>query len=69
VHLPPGMEKRLHPDEILPAALQNRVEPLPEELERQLPRLPSGYSRVVLSGRVIVLANDNQIVDLMFIYR
>src|SRR5579862_1847872 len=49
-HLPPGLEKRLHPDEILPSALQNRVEPLPEELERQLPRLPFGYSRVVLSG-------------------
>jgi hypothetical protein len=68
-HLPPGLEKHLHPDEILPPTLQNRVEPLPEELERQLPRLPFGYSRVVLSGRVIVLAGDNQIVDLMFIYR
>lgn len=68
-HLPPGLEKRLRPDEILPPALQNRVEPLPEELERQLPRLPFGYSRVVLSGRVIVLDGDNQIVDLMFIYR
>lgn len=68
-HLPPGLEKRLHPDEILPPALQNRVEPLPDELERQLPRLPFGYSRVVLSGRVIVLASDNQIVDIMFIYR
>ncbi len=68
-HLPPGVEKRLHPDETLPTALQNRVEPLPEELERQLPRLPFGYSRVVLSGRVIVLDGNNQIVDVMFIYR
>jgi hypothetical protein len=68
-HLPPGLEKRLHPDEILPPALQDRVEPLPEELERQLPSLPLGYSRVVLSGRLMVLDGNNQIVDLMFIYR
>jgi hypothetical protein len=67
--LPPGLEKRMRRDEILPPSLQDRMEPLPAELERRLPRLPSGYSRVVLSGRVMILQDDGQIVDLMFTYR
>ena len=67
--LPPGLEKRLRRDETLPPGLRDRVEPLPAELEHQLPRLPLGYSRVFLSGRVVVLADDGRIVDLMLIYR
>ena len=67
--LPSGLEKHLHRDETLPPGLQKRIEPLPAELDRQLPRLPRGYSRVFLSGRVLVLSGDGQIVDLMFIYR
>jgi hypothetical protein len=68
-NLPPGLEKRMSRDGVLPPGLQKRVEPLPEDLERELPRLPSGHSRVVLSGRVMILADDGRIVDLMFIYR
>jgi hypothetical protein len=67
--LPPGLEKHLHRDEPLPPSLEKRAEPLPAELNRQLPRLPFGYSRVVVSGRVMNLADDGQIVDVMFIYR
>ena len=67
--LPPGLEKKVRRDGTLPPGLQRRVEPFPAELERQLPRLPYGYSRVVLSGRALILADDGQIVDLMFIYR
>jgi len=67
--LPPGLEKQFRRDGTLPPGLQRRMEPLPGELERQLPRLPVGYSRMVLSGRVMILAGDGEIVDLMFIYR
>jgi hypothetical protein len=67
--LPPGLEKQLRREGTLPPGLQKRMEPLPGELDRQLPRLPLGYSRVVLSGRVMILAGDGEIVDLMFIYR
>jgi hypothetical protein len=66
--LPHGLEKRLRREEILPPGLQNRVEPLPSELEHQLPRLPWGYTRVFLSGRVLILADGGEVVDLMFIY-
>jgi hypothetical protein len=67
--LPPELEKHLRRDGTLPPSLQERMEPLPSDLERQLPRLPSGYSRVFLSGRVMNLEDGGQIVDLMFIYR
>ena len=67
--LPPGLEKQFRREGTLPPGLQNRMEPLPGELERQLPRLPLGYSRMVLSGRVMILAGDGEIVDLMSIYR
>jgi hypothetical protein len=67
--LPPGLEKQLRREGSLPPGLQKRMEPLPGELDRQLPRLPLGYSRMVLSGRVMILAGDGEIVDLMFIYR
>ena len=67
--LPPGLEKQFRREGTLPPGVQKRMEPLPGELERQLPRLPVGYSRMVLSGRVMILAGDGEIVDLMFIYR
>jgi hypothetical protein len=66
--LPPGLEKHLRPDETLTPSLQQLEEPLPAELTRQLPMLPFGYSRTCISGRVLILADDGQIVDLMFIY-
>ena len=66
--LPPGLEKHVRRDELCLQA-SKRVEPLPADLDRQLPRLPVRYSRVVLSGRVMILGGDGEIVDLMYIYR
>jgi hypothetical protein len=67
--LPPGLERRLRRDGTLPPGLQRRVEPFPWELNRRLPRLPEGYSRVVIAGRALIVADNGRIVDLMFIYR
>jgi hypothetical protein len=67
--LPPELEKYLRREGTLPASLQKLMEPLPSELERQLPNLPMGYSRVAFSGRVLILAGDGEIVDLMLSYR
>jgi Glycine zipper len=64
-HLPPGLEKHLQRDGTLPPGLQKRVEPFPAELSRQLPKLPSGYSRVILSGRALILDRNNKILDIM----
>jgi hypothetical protein len=67
--LPPGLERHLRRDGTLPPGLQRRVEPFPWELDRRLPRLPEGYSRVFIAGRALILADNGRIVDLMFIYR
>ncbi len=66
-HLPPGLEKHLERDGTLPPGLQRRVEPFPDELEAHLPRLPGGYSRVILSGRAMIVGPYNRIVDVIFI--
>jgi hypothetical protein len=66
--LPPGLEKRLHRGETLPPGLERRAEPFPEDLDRRLEPLPRGYSRVILSGRAMILRDDGDIVDMMFIY-
>ena len=68
-HLPPGLERHLQRNGTLPPGLQKRVEPFPAELAQQLPSLPSGYSRVILAGRALILDRNNRILDLMAIVR
>jgi uncharacterized membrane protein len=65
--LPPGLEKRVHRGEPLPRGLEHRVQPFPDDLERRLDPLPRGYSRVFLSGRAMILRDDGDIVDMIFI--
>jgi uncharacterized membrane protein len=65
--LPPGLERRLYRGGTLPQGLEHRVDPFPGDLERRLDPLPRGYSRVLLSGRAMILRDDGDIVDMMFI--
>jgi uncharacterized membrane protein len=66
--LPPGQEKRLYRGGTLPPGLERRVQPFPEDLDRRLDPLPRGYSRVFLSGRAMILRDDGDIVDMIFIH-
>jgi hypothetical protein len=68
-HLPPGLERQLQRNGTLPPGLQKRVEPFPVELEQQLPRLPSGCSRVIVAGRALILDRNNKILDLLVLVR
>jgi hypothetical protein len=63
--LPPGLERQLQKNGTLPPGLQKRIQPFPDDLTRQLPRIPSGYSRVILAGRALLLDRNNKILDLM----
>lgn len=65
--LPPGLERQLQRNGTLPPGLQKRLQPFPSELEKGLPRLPSGYARVVIGDRAAILNPANIIQDLMFI--
>ncbi len=66
-NLPPGLEKHLQRNGTLPPGLQKRIQPFPEELDRQLPRLPRGYARVILEGHVMILGPNNVIADIFFV--
>jgi hypothetical protein len=67
--LPPGLEKQLRRNGTLPPGLQRHVEPFPYDLDRRLEPLPRGYSRVILSGRAMILRDDDSaILDMIFIY-
>jgi len=68
-NLPPGLEKQLRRNGTLPPGLQKRVEPFPAELDRRLPPLPSGCSRVILAGRALILDRNHHIIDLMMLVR
>ena len=61
--LPPGLEKQLRANGTLPPGLQKRAEPFPLELTRQLPRLPRGYSRVIVEGRAMTVDINSRIID------
>lgn len=67
--LPPGLEKQLQRNGTLPPGLQKRVQPLPSSCDSRLPRLPREWSRVVLSGRIILLNPRMRIVDMFFLER
>jgi hypothetical protein len=60
--LPPGLEKQLRERGTLPPGLQKRVQPLPYELESQLHPLPAGYSRVVISGTVVLMNERTSVI-------
>lgn len=62
--LPPGLERQLQRNGTLPPGLQKRVEPFPADLDRQLPRLPRGMSRVFLGGRALLLDSAHRILDM-----
>lgn len=63
--LPPGLEKQLQRNGTLPPGLQKRVQPLPGVCQSQLSPLPSGWIRVVLGGRVLLLDRGNRILDIL----
>ena len=56
----------LRRDEILPAELRQRVQPLPPALEGELPVLSGNLRRVIVLGAVVLLEEDtSRIVDLI----
>ena len=65
--LPPGLEKQLRRNGTLPPGLQRRVRTFPQRLDRRLELLPGGYWRGLLAGRAMILTDNGEIVDVMFI--
>lgn len=68
-NLPPGLEKQVERNGTLPPGLQKRVEPFPSDLDRQLPGLPPGCSRVFMGNRAMIIDRNNRVLDVMDIGR
>jgi hypothetical protein len=67
--LPPGLEKQLRVNGTLPPGLEKKLQPCPVRLARELPPLPSGYSRMMLGGQLLLLNRANVIVDMTFLLK
>jgi hypothetical protein len=65
-NLPPGLQKKLNRDGQLPPGLQKRLEPLPDDLNRQLPSLPEYWERVIVERDVVLIdRRTNRILDII----
>ena len=64
--LPPGLESQLRERGTLPPGLQKKVMPLPVDLERRLPPPPSGCSRVVIGGNIVLMDTKTSYVHAIF---
>jgi len=58
--LPPGIAKNLKRGKPLPPGIAKRA--LPGDLERRLPRLPEGYERILVDGRVLLIEVATRVV-------
>jgi len=58
--LPPGIAKNLKRGKPLPPGIAKRS--LPDDLERRLPRLPEGYERILVDGRVVLIEVATRVV-------
>jgi hypothetical protein len=60
--LPPGLEKQLVRRGTLPPGLEKRLQPCPEELERQLPPPPPDCAHLVIGGHLVLLNRKTSII-------
>jgi hypothetical protein len=65
--LPPGLQRQLQRNGTLPPGLQGKVYAVPISLERQLPNLRDGLSRVFVGGSIVLL-DGNVILDIAAIF-
>jgi hypothetical protein len=49
------LQKQLDRNGRLPPGLQKRLEPLPVDLDRRLPRLPEYWERVIIERDIILI--------------
>jgi hypothetical protein len=64
--LPPGLQRHLERNGTLPPGLQKRLQPLPQDLEAQLPKTPEGIVRGVIGDKVVVVEQrTSKILDIV----
>ena len=67
--LPPGLQKKVARGKPLPPGWQNKLQPFPAEVERQLTPLPAGYGRCVFDGHAVIYSTKNHaVVDVAVLF-
>lgn len=64
--LPPGLQRQVQERGTLPPGLQKKIVPLPAELSRRLPPPPSGCSRVIIGGNIVLIDTKTFYVHAVF---
>jgi hypothetical protein len=64
--LPPGLESQLRERGTLPPGLQKKIVPLPVDLARRMPPPPSGCSRVIIGGNIVLMDTKTFYVHAIF---
>jgi hypothetical protein len=64
--LPPGLESQLRERGTLPPGLQKKIVPLPADLARRMPPPPSGCSRVIIGGNIVLMDTKTFYVHAIF---
>ncbi len=58
--LPPGIAKNMQRGKPLPPGIAKRY--LPNDLNLELPPLPSGYERIIVVGKILIVEISTQII-------
>ena len=64
--LPPGLESQLRERGTLPPGLQKKIMPVPVDLARRLPPPPSGCSRVIIGGNIVLMDTKTSYIHAVF---
>jgi len=64
--LPPGLASQLRERGTLPPGLQKKIMPVPADLARRLPPPPSGCSRVIIGGNIVLMDIKTSYVHAVF---
>jgi hypothetical protein len=69
--LPPGLAKQLRRNGSLPPGLQKRYNaaPLSDDLTHKLSPLPSGFLRILIAGKAVILNRDHVVVDILAVVK
>lgn len=60
--LPPGLQRQLRKNGTLPPGLEGHVHAVPVDLNRRLPDLRSGTSRLIIGGSIVLVDDSSKVI-------
>jgi len=66
--LPPGLQRQYMRSGRLPRGWERRMRPVPVYIERDMRRVPRGYSRGIIDGRAVIYDRRGFILDVAVLF-